>query len=208
MPGRLVPLIAVLAVAAAAPAAHANGDPASDVLPFKNVFLSSQAPTSSSSGRELLALTAEAARKRLPIRVAVVYQQADLGLIQSLWNKPQTYANFLGRELIAFGRYHGTLLVAMPDGYGAFGPGAAKAKPRLAALPKPGAGSLEELGSKAAAAAQDVAAANGVELSARAASGGTPAWAIVLAVLGGAAVVAGAVFLVLRRWLTSPAPEA
>lgn len=205
---RIAPLLAVLAVAVAAPAAHANGDPASDVLPFKNVFLSSQEPTSASSGRELLALTAESARKKLPIRVAVIYQQADLGLIQSLWNKPQTYANFLGRELIAFGRYHGTLLVAMPNGYGVFGPGAAKAKSQLAALPKPGSGSLEGLGSKAADAARDVAAANGVKLSAKAASSGTPAWAIVLAVLGGAVLIAGAVFVGLRRWLTSPAPEA
>ena len=115
---RLIPLCAALLALAASPPARANGDPASDVLPFKTVFLSSQEPSSSSSGRALLDLTAEARRKGVPIRVAVIYQQPDLGLIQSLWRKPQTYASFLGRELIAFGRYHGTLLVAMPNGFG------------------------------------------------------------------------------------------
>ena len=78
---RLIPLCFALLALAASPAARANGDPASDVLPFKTVFLSSQEPSSSSSGRALLDLTAEARRKGVPIRVAVIYQQPDLGLI-------------------------------------------------------------------------------------------------------------------------------
>jgi hypothetical protein len=204
----LVPLCAATAVAAmaAAPAADANGDPASDVLPFKTVFLSTQAPNSSPAGRELLALTAEAARKKQPIRVAVVYRQSDLGLIQSLWRKPQTYANFLGKELVAFGRYHGTLLVAMPEGFGLFGPGATpKAKQRLAALQQPGSGSLDDLGYAAANGTRALADANGVRLPAKSRSGATSALVIILAVLGGAAVIAGIAFVVLRRWLTRPA---
>jgi hypothetical protein len=203
----LVFLCAAGLAIAIAPAARANGDPASDVLPFQTVFLSNERPSSASSGRELLSLTADAARKKLPIRVAVIFQRADLGLIGSLWRKPQTYANFLGRELIAFGRYHGTLLVAMPNGFGVFGPGAtAKAKRRLASLAKPGSGSVDELGSAAADATRALAAARGVELSAaKTESGGTPAWVVILAVLGGAAAIAGVVFLALRRWLTRPA---
>jgi hypothetical protein len=192
-------------LAAPAPAAYANGDPASDVLPFKTVFLSTQAPTSSKFGRELLGLTTESAHKRAPIRVAVIYQQSDLGLIQSLWRKPQTYANFLGKELVAFGRYNGTLLVAMPEGFGVFGPGAAKAKAKLAALPKPGSGSLDDLASAAADATRAVAAANGVKLTTqKPGSGGTSALVIILAVLGGAALIAGVAFVGLRRWLTAP----
>jgi hypothetical protein len=205
---RLALLCVAAAAMLAAPAAHANGDPASDVLPFKTVFLSTQEPSATAPGRELLDLTTETVRKKLPIRVAVIYQQSDLGLIQSLWHKPQTYANFLGKELIAFGRYHGTLLVAMPGGFGAFGPAAAKAKPELAALPKPSSGSLDDLASAAADATRAVAAANGVTLTTpKPGSGGTSALVIILAVLGGAALIAGVVFVGLRRWLTAPEPS-
>jgi hypothetical protein len=203
----LVPVCAATAMAGlAAPLAHANGDPASDVLPFKTVFLSNQEPNSSTAGRELLALTTETVHKKLPIRVAVIYQQSDLGLIQSLWRKPRTYANFLGKELVAFGRYHGTLLVAMPEGFAVFGPGATpKAKQRLAGLPQPGSGSLDDLGYAAADATRAVAAANDVKLTTpRSRSGGTSGLVIILAVLGGAAVIAGVAFVVLRRWLTRP----
>jgi hypothetical protein len=194
---------AVVLAGAAAPVAAANGDPASDRLPFVNVFFSDQSPTSSAAGRALLDVTAQAKKKNFPIRVAVIYQQSDLGLIQSLWRQPQTYATFLGRELIAFGRYHGTLLVAMPQGYGVFGPGAAKAKARLGKL-KPSSGSLDDLGVSAAKATAAIGAANGVELTVPKSGSGTPAWLIVLGVVAGAAVIAGAVFFGLRRWLLAP----
>jgi hypothetical protein len=203
-------LLAVVALAAFAADARANGDPASDVLPFSNVFLSIQNPKTSSAGRELEALTAEAAKKKFPIRVAVIAQPSDLGLIQSLWRKPQPYANFLGRELIAFGRYHGTLVVAMPNGFGVFGPGAKpRAKRAVAALPEPGGGTVDDLGPAASDAVRRVAAANGYRLTATGESsgGGTSSLLVVGAALAGAAVVAAAVFLALRRWLTRPAAE-
>ena len=101
----------MLAAGVAAPSARANGDPASDVLPFGTLYFAAQNPTLTPSGRDLLFLT-NAAKKKFPIRVAVIYQPSDLGLIQSLWRHPQPYAKFLGKELIAFGRYHGTLVVA------------------------------------------------------------------------------------------------
>jgi len=55
-------------------------------------------------------------------------------------------------------------------------------------------------------AVQKVATANGRPLAAPPADSGsgTPTWLIVLAVLAGAAIVAGALFVGLRRWLTSP----
>ena len=117
-------LLLAVAAGVAAGTALANGDPASDVLPFKPVFLSAQDPESSPSGRELISLADEAKRKRFPIRIAVIYQASDLGLIRSYWRKPQPYASFLGKELVTFGRYKGTLVVAMPNGFGVFGPGA------------------------------------------------------------------------------------
>lgn len=197
--------LALLAAGGVATVARANGDPASDVLPFKPVFLSTQEPSSSDAGENLLFLADEAKKRKLEIRVAVIAQQSDLGLVQSLWRKPQAYANFLGRELITFSRYHGTLLVAMPNGFGVFGPGATpRAAQALAALPKPGTGNVEPLGNDTATAMRRVAAANGRPLPAERPGSGTPAWVFVLAALAGTTLIAGLVFFAMRRWLTRP----
>jgi hypothetical protein len=198
-------LLAAAAAGAVAAGAGANGDPASDVLPFSNVFLSIQDPRTSPAGRDLLAQTKAAATKKRSIKVAVISQPSDLGLIQSLWKKPQTYAEFLSKELVSFGHYNGTLIVSMPNGYGISGPNAAKGKPALARLPKPNTNDLEKLGKDTAVATRKVAAANGYVLPAPSDSGsGTSGVVIILAALGGAAVVAGAVFLALRHWLMQP----
>jgi hypothetical protein len=196
--------VALLVSLAFVAGARANGDPASDALPFGTVFLSAQEPTSVPSGRALLTLTKGAVKKGFPVRVAVIWQPSDLGLIGSLWLKPQPYATFLGKELASFGRYHGTLVVSMPNGYGVFGPGAtAPAKKALAALPKPGNGDVDSLGNATVRAVLAVASANGHALPAPPKeSSGTPTWVILLAALGAAAIVGGAIFLGLRRWLT------
>jgi hypothetical protein len=201
----IVLLVAAVVCAVAAGQARANGDPASDVLPFTTVFLSIKSPSTSPAGRDLLAVTQAAAKKKRPIRVAVITAPTDLGLIQSMWRKPQLYAGFLGQELFQFGRYNGTLVVAMPNGYGVYGPEAAKGKHALARLPKPNTNDLERLGEDAANAVRAVAVANGYVLPASSNGGsGTPAWLIIAGVLGGAALVAGIAFLALRRWLLQP----
>jgi len=198
-------LLAAVAAGLLAAGAEANGDPASDVLPFSNVFLSIKDPRTSPAGQDLLAETQAAAKKKRPIKVAVISQPSDLGLIQSLWRKPQTYSQFLGKELFQFGRYRGTLVVSMPNGFGVYGPGAARGKPVLGRLPKPNTNDLEQLGKKTAAAVRQVAVANGYVLPASSNSGrGTSGWVIILAALGGAAIVAGTIFLALRRWLLQP----
>ena len=200
---RIALLLAVVAAAVSAGGALANGDPASDVLPFSNVYFSIVDPRGASAGRDLLAVTAAAAKQKRPIKVALIAQPSDLGLIQSLWQKPQRYAEFLGKELFQFAHYTGTTLIAMPNGYGVYGPDAAKGRPALARLPKPGTSDLEKLGKDAADAARQVAAANGYVLPAASSDSGsgTPAWLIVLGALGGAALVGGIAFLGLRRWL-------
>jgi hypothetical protein len=195
-------LATAVAAAIAAPTARANGDPASDVLPFTTVYFAGQKPETVSSGRDLVFLTKQAVEKKFPIRVAVIYQPSDLGLIQSLWKKPQAYANFLGQELISFGRYHGTLVVSMPNGFGVFGPGAtARAKRALARLAPPGDVGFEPFGAATVAAVQAAASANGHTLPPPEHSSATPAWVIALAALGGAALAAAAAFFGLRRWL-------
>jgi hypothetical protein len=202
--------LAAATAALCAGAARANGDPASDVLPFSTVYFSIKEPKSYASGRDLVRITQIAAKKKRPIRVAVIAMPSDLGLIQSLWQKPQPYAEFLGKELFQFARYKGTTLVVMPNGYGVYGPLAGKGKPALARLPKPGTSDLDKLGEHAATATRRAAAANGVVLpppsSSSSGSSGTPSWVIAAAALGGAVLVGGLVFVALRRWLLAPAP--
>jgi hypothetical protein len=198
-------LVAAVLAAALTGSARANGDPASDVLPFSTVYYSIKNPHSAAPGRDLLKITQITAKKKHPIRVAVIAMPSDLGLIQSMWRKPQMYAHFLGAELVQFARYKGTTLIAMPNGYGVYGPLAAKGRSALARLPRPGTGDLDKLGEDAATATRRVAAANGDVLPPPSSgSSGTPTWAIAAAAIGGVALVAGLLFLALRRWLLAP----
>ena len=48
------------------------------MLPFTTVYLSIQDPTKSTAGQDLLSVTHEAAKKKRPIRVAVISQPSDL----------------------------------------------------------------------------------------------------------------------------------
>ncbi len=197
--------LAAATAALCAAGARANGDPASDVLPFSTVYYSIKNPQSAASGRDLVKITQASAKQKHPIRVAVIAMPSDLGLIQSLWQKPQPYAEFLGKELFQFARYKGTTLIAMPNGYGVHGPLAEKGRPALARLPKPGTADLDKLGEDAATATRRVAAANGDVLPPPSSgSSGTPTWAIAAAALGGVALVGGLVFLGLRHWLLAP----
>jgi hypothetical protein len=185
--------------------ARANGDPASDFLPVTNVFLSLKKPAAYPSGRDLLALTADAKKKKKPLKVAVIATPTDLGLIQSVWKKPQQYADFLAKELVAYARFHGTLLIVMPNGFGIHGPGATPAaKKALAGLSQPDTQDVDKIGKAAATAVRKFSAANGETLAGDQGSSGTPTWLIVLAVVGGAALITGAVFVALRRWLLRP----
>ena len=131
-------LLAAVLAAVVIGSARANGDPASDVLPFSTVYFSIKNPQSAASGRDLVKITQITATQKHPIRVAVIAMPSDLGLIQSMWRRPQMYAHFLGAELFQFARYKGTTLIAMPNGYGVYGPLAGKGRPALARLPKPG----------------------------------------------------------------------
>jgi len=198
-------LLAAVLAAVVIGSARANGDPASDVLPFSTVYFSIKNPQSAASGRDLVKITQITAKKKHPIRVAVIAMPSDLGLIQSMWRRPQMYAHFLGAELFQFARYKGTTLIAMPNGYGVYGPLAGKGRPALARLPKPGTSDLDKLGEDAATATRRVAAANGDVLPPPSSgSSGTPTWAIAAAALGGVALVGGLVFFALRRWLLAP----
>ena len=105
-----------LILGASAPTAHADGDPASDYLVARQVFVTSQEVTPSPAQRELLATVSAANRAGFAIRVAIISTDYDLGSITALWRKPTIYARFLGLELSSI--YRGRLLVVMPSGFG------------------------------------------------------------------------------------------
>ena len=70
-------LLAAVAAGHVAGDARANGDPASDVLPFSNVFLSINDPRTSTAGRDLLTQTQAAAKlKRHEFYVRKLFGQA------------------------------------------------------------------------------------------------------------------------------------
>jgi hypothetical protein len=215
MPSRaLFSLLAVVLVALSiAPAAFADGDPASDVLLTDNVFLSYQSPYGSAEGRALEGLAKEAKKQGFPMRVAVITQLADMGSVGGLYGKAQRYADFLASEITFV--YRGTLVVTMsgkPGGFGVHGPGATPAARRALARMKLPSSSLTaaELARQAAVAMQRVAAASGHHLA-------TPSGAatktkssshllrlFLIAALALAALGAGATLL--ARWLRGPAP--
>jgi hypothetical protein len=119
------------------PIAVADGDPASDVLVDRNVFLPYPSPSANSSGslaREVRAAYAHGFR----VKVAVIATPTDLGSIPSLFNKPGQYAAFLGQELQLY--YVGPLLIVMPAGYGVYDGGRSTKAERnvLAAAAAPG----------------------------------------------------------------------
>ena len=202
----LRPLLATTlaaALLACAQTARADGDPASDVLLSERVFIVVDSQTAPPYLRELLALTAEAARRHVPIRIAVIEQSSDLGAVPMLFGRAQQYATFLARE-ITFA-YRGTVLVAMagkPGGVGLYGPAAtARARALVAKLVVPSAGTPEELARIASTAVREVASTRGVHLTTPRAviTHGSGPW-LLYALAGAAAVAAGgAAFLLLRR---------
>jgi hypothetical protein len=123
---RVVLVLLVLGLALAAPsAALANGDPASDVLATRDVFVpgefNSAPPTGllpSNRVAQLRALVADSRAHGYRIKVALISAPSDLGLVYQLWRQPGRYASFLGKELRSFWNYRGRLLVVMPNGYG------------------------------------------------------------------------------------------
>jgi hypothetical protein len=116
---RLTPLALTLIALLAAvhvPAAHADGDPASDVLAEQTVFIPAGTSFPAADQAQLRAVVVAARKAGYPIRVALIATRSDLGAITPLWRNPKGYARFLGEELPDV--YDGALLVVMPNGYG------------------------------------------------------------------------------------------
>jgi hypothetical protein len=135
----IVTLLAVWVPLLAGPlaAAHADGDPASDVLvAAPPLFIGFD---SGASYGEKLALEQQlrrAAAHGSVLRVAVIASRADLGSLTALWGHPQAYSEVLGHELSL--DYHGELLVVMPSGFGLVRDGAPLPSPLDRLAPRRG----------------------------------------------------------------------
>lgn len=113
----LVLAVAVVVTTLPAPASRADGDPASDTLLEQSVYFPYTAP-SQSAQLALQQVVDDVYGHGNRIKVAVIYDQTDLGAIPSLFGHPTDYARFLGIELGLW--YVGPLLVAMPAGFGIY----------------------------------------------------------------------------------------
>ncbi|MGN6187883.1 MAG: hypothetical protein ACTHOE_03200 [Conexibacter sp.] len=113
---RLLAGLAVAAVAAGslAPVARGDADPASDVLPYQPVFYPYRPAVSATLKARLDALTARAAKRRFPVKVAIIASQYDLGAVSSYFFDPRGYARFLEHEIAMNGPL--PLIVVMPKG--------------------------------------------------------------------------------------------
>ena len=94
----LVALVVCVASVAAV-TARADGDPASDFLLSQDTFVPFDAKIPKDQSEQLNAIVAEAKKRGVKLKVALIVKRFDLGAVPSLWLKPETYARFLGQEL-------------------------------------------------------------------------------------------------------------
>jgi hypothetical protein len=191
---RLVLLAAVLAACAATPLAHADGDPASDYLYTQQVFIPFDIKSPVAAQGELHRTIAGANRSGFGIRVAIIGSAYDLGAVPSLWKKPQTYARFLGEELVFL--YKQRLLVVMPNGFGFFWHGHDVTK-EYETLAKISVGT--DLVAAAHTAVVQLAAASGVNVEPAQPPKSTASRDRLIIILGSIAIVAAG--LLVRRLL-------
>ena len=91
-PGALALALTLLGLAAAPPAALANGDLPSDMLIREDVYPSAE-PAEPRLVRDLQAAAREARDAGYPAKVAVVQSAIDLGNLATAFGKPQEYAD-------------------------------------------------------------------------------------------------------------------
>jgi hypothetical protein len=130
MTGRKRALVVVgiaVAVSLFGPSAHANVDPASDVLLQQNVFLPYK-KVCPQLADALKKLTDRVVKEGYPVKVAIIGSEADLGGAPQYFGRPEDYARFLGSEIgIGIGidgpggagtQTNESLLTVMPAGFG------------------------------------------------------------------------------------------
>jgi cytochrome oxidase Cu insertion factor (SCO1/SenC/PrrC family) len=160
----LTAVLAIVVLGVLAPAARADGDPGSDVLVYQSLFVAADANISVAQQVELGNLLSATEKDGFQVRVAIIATPADLGAITALWEKPASYARFLGIELSL--AYAQRLLIVMPDGFGFNWQGHSTADGyRVLSKVSIGRGGTG-LASAAEAAVRALAAASGVRITA------------------------------------------
>jgi hypothetical protein len=203
-------LVLLLAGLLIAPAALADGDPASDTLLGENVFYPYSPTVSATVQRALNSETAAAAKAGFPIKVALIASPIDLGVIPDLFGKPQSYADFLDQE-ISF-QHKQLVLVVMAAGYGTDGfPPAAKRAATALHLPAGktstdlAQAAIVAVAKLASAAGHPIAGIKGTPGGSGGSSSSTP---IVIGLAAAAVFVAAALVVLRRRQAASPARRA
>jgi hypothetical protein len=198
-------LAAVLLALVLAPAALADGDPASDYLITQPAFLPFDAHVDGKRVAQLQALLAASQKEGFPIRVAVIATKVDLGAVPILYRQPVRYARFLGQELFYY--YKHNLLVVMPNGYGVYAHGTSPAGDRavVAKLPPAGTTDGNTLVAAADRAVRALAKRRGITLPAASAAAGSSSSSnrdrfLILAAAVVVVALVGGVLLARRRW--------
>lgn len=193
----------VAAVVVAAPAARADGDPASDWLISQDVFLPFNSNISTGDAARFAALVRDARDKGYQIKVAVIAKPYDLGTVGVLYRKPQQYARFLGQEL--FFVWKERLLIVMPNGYGIsrIGRPIARERRALAALPRASSTRGTDLLAAATTAVERLAGAGGVHVSAPKGGNATADRIRIVAAVVIALILVGGGVLFRKMWRAS-----
>ena len=110
-----------MALVATAPAALAHGDPATHFLETGVLYPAVGDPPTPETELALLGLLYAARDNGYPIKVALVATTQDVIDDQSMFNRPQAYADFVAGELARSGPLQGPVLVVSPMGYGLAG---------------------------------------------------------------------------------------
>ncbi len=193
-------------VSVAAPAALADGDPASDYLLSQPIFLPIDNPVSPGQAATFEKLVLGAEKSGLEIKVAVISSKYDLGSVPILFGTPQKYADFLGQELFYY--YKDKVLIVMPNGYGIYDHGRSTVAEQavLAKLPPAHSTNGDMLTAAGTRAVEALAKHYGVTIAASASSSGGSSTNQERLEIGGAAAVVlvllGAAALIRRRWRT------
>ncbi len=206
---RLLVVGAVLfGLLSAAPAALADGDPASDYLLGGSTYLSpfdSHIPKAEQA--KLIAMLASAKQQGFPLKVAVIATPYDLGSVPSLFKTPQTYAHFLAEE--DFYYWKDEVLVVTPYGFGIYKANKVPAADRglIAKLKVSPKATGPELMTAVESAVTKLAGRRGLTLSTSSGgAGGSSVWTERAEIAGGAVVLCllgGGIWLLMRRRRTA-----
>ncbi len=195
MPLRRLAVVA-LAALVVVPSALADADPASDVLYTQKIYLPFFGQMVDPAHAKVLKQVVDAAwKKGYKVKVALIATRNDLGGIYQLWRKPQTYANFLGRELVFL--YKGLLVTVMPDGMGVYRYKHAVGQEKAAVQKIPVGVGANGLADSATLAVAELAGVKAPALPKKSGGGGggTPGWELIVIVAGGVAVLAAMLIL-------------